>query len=334
MDRKMKIGVVIGILVIIAAGLGWYHFVRVTKSPEYAIEVIEKSILNHDKGTFYEYVDLDNILDTSYDAMIQGMADSDKNLTDDARDAIKGFTEMIKTPMLVSLKTAIDSYIETGDFHEDDNAGVADILKRTGLDKSEYRGTGDTDTAEDDSQSVADIKVYHPEIGREFVLKFVLKPTDSGSWKVVSIQNFDDFTKEITLVRRGKLDGYLEDSAKIISRHEKIIQFAEKKYNSTLSSGSLANSDTRAKLKKIMAEEIKTDWEKRKTELSALDVPKDAQTLQNLRIKICDLEIEYAESYAQWMDDKQAATVKSAEEKHRRAKTLMTEEAALLRRMN
>ena len=334
MDRKMKIGVAIGILVIIAAGLGWYHFVRITKSPEYAIEVIEKSIVNHDKEKFYEYVDLDNILDTSYDAMIQGMTDSDKNLTDDARDAIKGFTEMIKTPMLVSLKTAIDSYIETGDFHEDDNAGVADILKRTGLDKSEYRGTGDTDTAEDDSQSVADIRVYHPEIGREFTLKFVLEPTKSGSWKVVSIQNFSDFTKEITNLRRGKLDTYLEDSAKIISRHDKNIEVAEKKYNSTLSSGSLANSDTRAKLKKIMADEIKIDWEKRKNELSELDVPKDAQTLQNLRIKICDLEIEYSEGYAQWMDDKQASTVKTAEEKHRRAKTLMTEEAALLKRMN
>ncbi|MBQ7630891.1 MAG: hypothetical protein IJS81_11895, partial [Selenomonadaceae bacterium] len=78
---------------------------------------------------------------------------------------------------------------------------------------------------------------------------------------------------------------------------------------------------------------VKKDWETRKVELLKLTVPQDAATLQNLRLKICDLEIAYAEGYAKWMDDKNAATVKAAEENHRQAQTLTLEAKTLAGRM-
>ena len=318
----------------VATVLGWYYFVKSTKTPEYTLEVVQQSIAAHDKETFYEYVNIDEILETSYGAMIEGMTDSHQALTNDARDAIKSFTEMIKTPILVTLKATIDSYVGTGNFIEEDSAGVADILKRTGLNKTEFRGTGAVELAQNDSQALADIKVYHPEIGREFTLKFVLTKTDGGIWKITGIKNFGDFTSQIVQSKRGKIYEYLSKYNEINSRHDTIIKAAEKKYSSILSSGSLANTNTRAQLKAVMSDEIKIDWERRKQELSNLTVPKEAETLQRLMIKICDLQIDYAQGYALWMDDKLAATVKSADEKHRQAQTLLTEVTALLRRMN
>lgn len=333
METKLKVGICAGILIIISA-VGSYFFVKDTKTPEYTLEIVQESIVKHDKATFYEYVDLDKILETSYGAMIEGVTDSQQTLTGDARDAIKAFTEMIKTPILVTLKATIDSYIDTGQFIEEDSAGVADILKRTGLNKTEFRGTGAVESAANDSEALADIKVYHPEIGREFTLKFVLTRTESGYWKITGIRNFGDFTRQIVQVKRGRIDAYLSKLAEITSRHDAIIKAAEKKYGSILSAGSLANTNTRAKLKAVMSDEIKTDWEKRKQELSNLTVPKEAETLQKLWLKISDLQIEYAEGYALWMDDKIAATVKAADDKHRQAQTLMTEVTALLRRMS
>ena len=330
METKLKVGICAGILIIISA-VGGYFFADNTKTPEYTLEVVQESIIKHDKETFYEYVDIDKILETSYGAMIEGVTDSHQTLTSDARDAIKSFTEMIKTPILVTLKATIDSYIETGNFIEEDSAGVSDILKRTGLNKTEFRGTGAVELSKNDSDATADIKVYHPEIGREFTLKFVLKKTDGGDWKITGIKNFGDFTRQIVQVKRGKIDEYLSKSAEITSRHDTIIKVAEKKYGSILSAGSLANTGTREKLKAVMSDEIKSDWEQRKQELSELIVPKEAETLQRLRLKICDLQIEYAEGYAQWMDDKFAATVKAADEKRRQAQTLMTEVTALIR---
>ena len=111
------------------------------------------------------------------------------------------------------------------------------------------------------------------------------------------------------------------------------INTAQQKYNSILEEGTLGQDKTRADLKTLMLD-IKKDWETRKQELSALNVPAGAKTLHNLRIKICDTEIAYAENYAQWMDDKKAITAKTAEDKKKLAQTLRAEDNALTRRMS
>lgn len=334
MDKKLKNGIIAGVFVLILAITCWYNLVADTKTPEYALDIVEDSIKKHDKETFYQYVDLEGILETSYEGIIDGMTYSDRAMSPEMRDSVKSFTEMLRAPMLLSLQTAIDSYIETGDFHEEDNEGVSELLRRTGMDTSEFRGVGEVEiNSKNDSEAVADIIIYHPELESEYILKFLLKRGDSGQWKIVRVENFHDFITHINRVRRQKLDTYLRKSEEINIRHDKNVKEAEQKYKSTLSAGSLAKEDTRNKLRDIMLDEVKKDWEKRKEELSQLTVPKDAITLHNLLIRICDLEIEYAEGYAKWMEDKQASTVKAAEEKHRQAQTLSAEAATLAHRM-
>ena len=331
MKTKIKIGICAGIILIIAAGAAIYNFTTKTKTPEYALKIVEESFANHDRESFYKHVDLKGILQTSYDGIIEGMTYTNKSMTDDARESVKEFTEMLRAPMLLSLESSIDSYVATGDFHEEDNVGVSELLKRTGMDKSIYRGVGEV--VENDSQATADILIYHPELGREFSLKFVLQRDDSDVWKIIRVENFKDFITQINQVRRQKLDDYLKQSAEIISRHDKNIADAVQKYNAVAGAGSLAQENTRSQLKDLMTNTFKKDWEARKVELLKLTVPQDAATLQNLRLKICDLEISYAEGYAKWMDDKNAATVKAAEEQHRQAQTLILEEKTLTRRM-
>ena len=331
MNTKIKIGICAGMVVIIATVAVWYNFSVKTKTPEHALKIVEESIANHDRENFYKYVDLKEILSTSYEGIIEGMTYTNKSMTEDARESVKEFTEMLRAPMLLSLESSIDSYVATGDFHEEDNVGVSELLKRTGMDKSIYRGIGEV--VENDSQAVANIQIYHPELDREFSFKFVLRRDDSGVWKIIRVENFKDFITQINQVRRQKLDDYLNQSAEIISRHEKIIDDAQQKYKTISSNGSLAQENTRAQLKELMNNIFKKDWETRKIELLKLSVPQDAATLQNLRLKICDLEIAYSEGYAQWMDDKNAATVKTAEEKHRQAQTLISEEKILIQRM-
>mgnify|MGYP006872999999 CR=1 FL=1 len=335
MDKKLKIGIISGVIVLIAAIWCWYHLVADTKTPEYALDIVEDSIKKHDKETFYQYVDLQGILETSYEGIIDGMTYSDRAMSPEMRDSVKSFTEMLRSPMLLSLQAAIDSYVETGDFHEEDNAGVSELLRRTGMDKSQFRGVGEVEiNPQNADEAVADILLYHPDLEREYTLKFILKRGDSGQWKIIRVENFHDFITQINRVRRKKLDDYLEKSAEINIRHDKSAKTAEQKYKTAASAGSLAKEDTRLKLRDIMTDELKKDWELRKEELANLTVPKDAVTLQNLYLKICDLEISYAEGMALWMDDKRALTIKTAEEKHRQAQTLKSEEKIWVRKMS
>lgn len=331
MSIKFKIGICAGIVAVIAAACVWYNLNVKVKTPEHALEIVEESIFKHDKENFYKHVDLKGILETSYEGIIEGMTYTNKAMTDDARESVKDFTEMLRAPMLLSLESSIDSYVATGDFHEEDNVGVSELLKRTGMDKAIYRGIGEV--IENDATATANIQIYHPELDREFSLKFVLIHDANGVWKIVRVENFKDFITQINQVRRQKLDNYLEQSAEITSRHDKNIADAQQKYKDIIKAGSLAQENTRAQLKELMTSTFKKDWEARKVELLKLTVPQDAATLQNLWLKICDLEIEYAEGYARWMDDKNADTVKTAEVKHHQAQTLILEATTLTNRM-
>ncbi|MBQ9442567.1 MAG: hypothetical protein IJU55_06130 [Selenomonadaceae bacterium] len=333
MDNKLKIGAGIGAVIIVLAGGGYFFSHSANKTtPEYAMTQVENSIKNHDKIEFYKLVDVDGVLNSSYDEVVEGLTDSDKTMSIEAREAVKNFTQMLKSPLMLSLKSAIDSYVEKGEFVGED--GVQELLSRTGIDKIEFRGFEDISVnPEKENLASADIKIFQPELGHEFMLKTNLRKDENGQWKIINLQNFREFVTQIGEVRRAQLKEYLLKAEEINSVHDKTIREAEQKYSSILAVGNIGQEGTRSDLKNLMLDVVKKDWEVRKQELFNLTVPQGAENLHNLRIKICDLEIGYAEDYAQWMSDRKAATLKSADEKHRQAQVLTTEANVLARRM-
>lgn len=335
MDKKLRLGVVAGAAILIFAGGGYFFLTSDKDKPAYALQTVEKAVENHNKADFYKVVDLESILDESYNSIVEGVTDADKSMTADARVAVKNFTEMLREPLLLSLKAAVDSYIENGEFNKSENASVTTLLERTGFDRIKYRGVDSVEINPRNSrEATARVRIYQPEIDREFIFNVILRRNAKDDWQIVGLQNFQDFIDGLNKVRRVQLDKYLEDSAAVNSKHAEIISDAEEKYAEILEEGTLGQDKTRADLKALMLDVIKKDWEERRQELSNLSVPHGAKTLHNLRIKICELQIGYAEDFAQWMDDKKAETAKSAEDKKKLAQTLQAEDNALTRRMS
>ena len=330
MDNKLKIGA--GLAVILLAGGGYYCLKTDKGTPEDVMARVEKSVKDHDKAAFYKLVDVDGVLNSGYDDVVEGLTDADKSMSIEAREAVKNFTQMLKSPLMISLKSAIDSYVERGEFDGAD--GVKELLSRTGIDKIEFRGVENIAVNPDDENfASADVKIFQPELGHEFKLKANLQKDESAQWKITGLQNFREFVNQIGEVRHAQLQAYLTKSEEITSLHDQTIRDAEQKYSSILAVGNIGQEGTRSDLKNLMLDVVKKDWEVRKQELFNLTVPQGAENLHNLRIKICDLEIGYAEDYAQWMIDKKASTLKSAEEKHRQSQVLTTEANVLARRM-
>ena len=255
-------------------------------------------------------------------------------MTEDAQVAVKNFTEMLREPLLLSLKAAIDSYIDTGDFNREENSGVKNLLERTGFDRFEYRGIEVVAiNPKNSNEATAKVRIYQPELAQDFIFNVILKRNYNDEWQIVSLQNFDEFINRLNGVRRIKLNKYLEQTDEINFVHDEVIDSAEQKYHEILAKGTLSQDDIRAELKTLMLDTVKKDWEARKQELSEVEVPNSAKTLHNLRLKICELEIGYADDYAQWMIDKKASTAKSAEDKKRQSQTLLEEAEILYRRM-
>ena len=335
LDKRIKkaAGIGLGALALVVAGGGYYHFHVNTDTPDFALKTIEQSIKEHDTKTFHSVVNVDGVLASSYDGFVEVVTSPDVVTMADTRDVIKDFTQMLRDPMLMSLKAAIDSYVATGNLDAEKNAGVIELLDRMGLKDAEVRDIKSVRINDANrNEAFADLIIFQSELDREFPLQLILTRVND-KWQVSRVQNFKEYVEQIAKARRAQLDDYLKQSSDINNKHEATMREAEKEYGAILSSGNLAEDKTRAELKTLINDTFKKDWQERKQELFTLRVPRDAETLHNLYMKICDTAIDAAQTYSKWIDDRNPATIKEAEEKIHQVQTLITEAVAIAKRM-
>lgn len=336
MNKRTKMAAGAGIVVLAAAiaGGSYYYFNVRTDTPNYAIKTVSRSIEKHDVKEFHSVVNVDGVLDSGYDGFVDGITALGNATTPDAKEAIRNFTQMLRVPLLLSLKAAIDSYIETGDSNATNYVGVMELIERTGLNDIEVRGVHNIELNDANrNEAFADLIIYQPELGREFPIKIVLTRGANERWQITRVQNFQEYVAQITQARRIQLDEYLAKAGEINIKHDETMREAEKKYSAILQKGNLAQDKTRAELKNFVSNTFKTDWEMRKQELFSLPVPKGAAPLHDLYMKICDLSIAASQDYAKWLDDKNVATIKAAEDKIHQVHTLIAEAAVLAKRL-
>ena len=336
MDNRIKkmAGAGLAALAVVVAGGGYYYFHVDTDTPAFAIKSIREAVDNHDTKTFYRAVNVDGVLDSSYDGIVDGLTSSYTSSTPDVEENVKDFMEIMRAPLMLTLKGAIDSYVAKGDLEAEKNVGVVELLERTGLNDAEIRDVKNIEINDaNKNEAFTDVIIYQPDLEREFAIQLILSRGAEGQWQVSRVQNFKEYVEQIKEARRAQLENYLAKAGEINSRHDTIINEAEQKYGLILAAGNLSKKETRNELKTLINDVFKKDWEERKQELFSLQMPKDAEPLHNLYMKICDLAIAASNDYAKWLDDNNPATIKAAEEKIHQVQTLVTDAADLAKRM-
>ena len=340
MRWKKRLAALAGVLIVFLCLLGAWYFGHYTRTPDYALQQVEKSLTKQDVAMFSEYVDIDGVLNASYDDFMSGILETGQPMNDEAQAAVESFAQMVRAPLVKSFHQAIVDYVATGAWPDDsengDASGLFDAesaLEKAGLKGTSLRGIDRVEKSSQEETAAAFVRVYSEEAGEEFVLRVRLAPGENGRYRIVAIENLRDFLVMIGKARRAQLTEYLDRTAAIIAAHESAMREAEGQRADILAAGALGSADTRAKLKQLMEATVIPDWEARREELRAVDVAPAAATLQKIRLKICDCYIAYAKGYAHWMDDKQAATIREAENQLRQAKALEQEEKFLARRV-
>ncbi len=338
---KYRLFAVLAVAVVAAVGGVWWYASYYTNTPEYTIKMIQECFENHDKDKIKKYIDFDHLLDTSSDALLDGLVDASIPAVGEAKDAVSSFSRMFKAPVTMSLQMAIDNYIEYGQWTKDNNSseGMGNIdadmvVKKSGLGATSFRKMDSMAVDNDNGTAVAKVRVFQEEANEEFILDMELVKKDDGGWQLYEITNLKDFVTMVNHSRRDHVKDYLDKSATIMSNHDAKIMSLEQDISTVLNGGSLGSSDTRKELRNIMEDKVIPEWQARKGELEAMSVPPAAGTLHRLRIKICDLHIEYAKGYAKWMDDKNASTIRTADTALKQAKTLEKEAELLTRQVN
>ena len=335
---RMKLYLLLVVLLLLALGSGYWYFNVYTKTPDYALQKIQQSLDEHDQKTFARYVDLDVLLDKSYDDMMEGLMDAEQPLSSEAKFTVGNFTQMLKAPLITSFKQAVEQYVATGSWGEQSEDGsqgmeAAQVLEKSGICESQFRKVDSVAKDKEAGTAIAKVRIFQQEANEEFVLDVQFTEQQDGTWRVTEINNFHEFVLFLTKARRAQMMQYADTTAEIIARHEANMVQAQEQFSSLLSRGALGSDETRKALKTFMEGTMKADWQQRKAELEAVTVPAAAQTLHKLRLKICDLHIAYAAGYAAWMTDKKAATIREADRQLKQAKTLEQEEKFLARRV-
>ena len=338
---KIRLFLLIFLLTAAAAGGIFWYVSYYTKTPDYAIQMIQASLEKHDREKFQKYVDLDTLLDGSADALMQGLIDTDRPMPEEARAAVSGFTKMFKAPLVTSFKGLINQYVSTGQWGSDESKAVDQgipidsdmIIEKSGVKDLQFEAIDYMAVDKEAKTAVAGVRVLQGESGESFVFEVELRQSENGIWRVVNIKNFRDFIGVVSQARRDLVQEYISVTQTLMEEHEKKVRLIEKKVKETLASGSLGNQATREALKTIMQEELEPEWISRKNELEAVDVPPAAGTLQRLRLKIWDLRIGYCQKYAKWLENKDAKTLKDANESLKEAKTLEHEALVIVGRI-
>ena len=185
----------------------------------------------------------------------------------------------------------------------------------------------------EDGTALAKVRVLQTDSNEEFVLDVELCQQQDGLWQVYEIVNFKDFIEKLQNIRQQQVKTYLEESSQLMAQHDAVIAESQQKITAILAGGTLGNDSIRSQVKKVSEEQV-ADWQSRKAELEAMEVPDAAGSLHRLRLKICDARIEASANYAKWMDDKKAATIRASDNSMKIAKTLEKDAELLTKQVN
>ena len=328
---KVFAAVLLAIVVIVGGGTLWYHGYY-TKTPEYAVRMIEEAVAAHDEAKFDRYVDMRKLTETAGNEFLDAVMDADRNMTEEARSAVSGFAQIFKASVSKSFESAIRDYVRTGEWGNV-SPDVQLIIDKAGLYKAELRGAEGLEKNAEDGRATLGLRIYQKEAADEYVLQIRFEKGQDGAWKAAEIANFRDFVAFVEKARKEQFRAYLKKTEDIIRVHEDKVGAADKKLVDILHSGSMGDMNVRRQMRAVMADEILPDWQLRRSELEAVEPPTAAQTLHRLRLRICDMRIAYAISYAEWLETKKAADIQKANEILKEARTLEQEAETMSRRM-
>lgn len=338
---KLKIfaAAILLVLIIIGGSLAYFNFY--VKTPEYTLKAIQESIQNHDIDEFNKYVDIDNVVAGVTNNILDSIIASQENLPEEAKVAMNSLATMFKAPLIASLQEGLNNYVKTGSWQSGNTTADSQgaminsdmIIEQAGLSDLNFEGIDYINKNEENRTAEAGIKVTQSEINQPFIFKVSLEEQADGYWKVVSIDNFDEFIKALAEGRKEYIKDYLSQTAVIILDKEKVLTENEANLNAALSLGALGNEQNRADLKNTIETKILPQLQDLQTALQSMNVPKSAETLHNLRLKACESKIAYYENYAKWLDNKDIKTLREATDNLKKAKTMEYEANLLTKRI-
>ncbi len=338
---KAQLAVVLVIAAMLFAGAGVWYFKFYTKTPEYALHQIQTAIQNHDQDTFNEYVDTECLINAAVDDILAGMMSADHAQMAASQDSMNNLAGIFRAPLRYSFHSVLEGLVRTGTWGgeaireegTDTQLDTGLILSKLGLRDVSFHGLDSLEKDKDNGTVNACLRIYPAIAGEEFILRAQLSETVSGRWQIKKIVNFNDLLDFIERARQAKLKAYLASTDIIINKLGTVIKETDQKRAAVMRGHSLGETSVRHALHDIVTGEVLPAWQTCLDGLEKTTVPDSAHSIHRLRQRIAKSRIEYCQLYGEWLDSKNAGTIRKANEVLNEARTMEREHEFLLRRL-
>jgi len=114
--KFLAVGAALGFMLILAIAGGWYwYYIR---SPKYSLFQARDAIQEHDLINFQKYVDEDSLTTQAVDDVVATMLETANRSQSPGSSLANGLIELMKPRFVSTLKTQIDSAVETGEIEK------------------------------------------------------------------------------------------------------------------------------------------------------------------------------------------------------------------------
>lgn len=204
--KKKKRLIIGGIIAVVLAGfLGWYELYY-TRTPQYAVKLIQQSVNKHDIMTFQEHTDLPKVVKKGYKDVRQAQWEAgtiSEYTEDDEEEYEKHTQELIHNGVLTGDWT--DSYKKT----EPDKALLVDWTALKVKDIKPGANYG--------QDALVNLQLENPSVGTDQLVLHMSK-NEKGDWQLVEITNLKGYYAKILAKNGKKVDPTTAAGAKGIAK--------------------------------------------------------------------------------------------------------------------
>lgn len=331
-NMKIKLFLIGIILLLIALSSLYWYFAYHIKTPEYAWQMVQTSIEKHDIEKFNKYIDEKALVNKLSQDIIENMLISRTAQQGDTRLVMQEYAGIFQEALGKKIDEAVNLYVKTGKWEKDTAQSQeqmsedAALIDNLGLNDIKVIDKKLISIDEKAGKAIYKIDIQQTEIAQNFSFTVLMERQSNGVWKIVQINNFSEFLTLLNNHRRQYMHEYVEKTDALMQQHKKTFSDIQNQLNAIISKNSIGSDAVRNDLKTIINTNMVPHWKMLKEALTAINAPKSASTLQKLRLRICDLYLEYYTNYSKWLDDKNIQTLRAANKALNQAKILESNE--------
>ncbi len=197
MSKKIKF-LVGGLLLLILAAAAFY-FGYWIRTPQYSLQLIQKSVQEHDEASFEKHVDLDHLFSKLFDDCIASEFHMQSSVPNSFLQSqvlsIKSSVVPVFSSMAKSLvKTgAIDGALNASSEGTGRSSQLAEgMAAKMGLPYLIYKSIGEV-TKTSDNEAVVTMNIHDTQTDKDLPVRLLMSRLEDGTWKITEIANVAEY---------------------------------------------------------------------------------------------------------------------------------------------